>query len=53
VETSTPWLVEQILANDRYGRRIAWMSTGKILKRFFDAKVLGRKRDLFSRFGLP
>lgn len=53
VETSTPWLVEQILANDRYGRRIAWMSTGKILRRFFDAKVLGRKRDLFTRFGLP
>ncbi len=53
VETSTPWLVEQILDNDRYGRRIAWMSTGKILKRFFDAKALGRKRDLFSRFGLP
>jgi len=52
VETSTPWLVEQVLANRKSGRRIAWMTTGKLLGRFFGAKVLGRKRDLFSRFGL-
>jgi len=52
VETSTPWLVEQVLANTKSGRRIAWMTTGKLLGRFFGAKVLGRKRDLFSRFGL-
>lgn len=52
VETSTPWLVEQVLANTKGGRRIAWMTTGKLLGRFFGAKVLGRKRDLFTRFGL-
>ena len=52
VETSTPWLVEQILTNDEYGRRIAWLTTGKLMKRFFDARVLGRRRDLFSRYGL-
>lgn len=53
VETATPWIVEQVLSNREYGKRIAWMTGGKIMKRFFDAKVLGRKRDLFSRYGLP
>ena len=52
VEDVTPWLVEQILANTKSGTRIAWMSTGKMTGRFFAAKVLGRKRDLFSRYGL-
>ena len=52
VETSTPWLVEQILANRQSGRRIAWMTTSKILGRFVGAKLFGRKRELFSRFGL-
>jgi NAD(P)-dependent dehydrogenase (short-subunit alcohol dehydrogenase family) len=52
VETSTPWLVEQMLANRKSGRRIAWMTTGKLLKRFAGAKLLGQKRDLFTRFGL-
>jgi short-subunit dehydrogenase len=52
VETVTPWLTEEVLANTESGKRIAWLTGGKITKRFFDAKVLGRKRDLFSRFGL-
>ena len=52
VETVTPWLVDQILANRTQGRRIAWLTNGKMAKRFFDAKVLRRKRDLFSRFDL-
>lgn len=52
VDTAAPWIVEQILANQEYGRRVAWLTTGKILRRFFDAKVLGRRRDLFSRYGL-
>lgn len=52
VETSTPWLVEQMLANRQSGRRIAWMTTGKLMGRFTRAYVLGQKRDLFSRFGL-
>jgi NAD(P)-dependent dehydrogenase (short-subunit alcohol dehydrogenase family) len=52
VETATPWLVEQILANRENGRRIAWLSTGRITRRFFDAYVLRRKRDLFARYGL-
>jgi len=52
VETATPWLVDQILANRESGRRIAWMSTGKLLSRFVQARLLGRQRDLFSRFQL-
>jgi NAD(P)-dependent dehydrogenase (short-subunit alcohol dehydrogenase family) len=52
VETVTPWLTEQILANEKNGRRIAWMTGGKIMKRFVGAKLLGRKRDLFTRYGL-
>ena len=52
VETATPWLVEQILANRESGRRIAWLTTGKITGRFFAAYVLRRKRDLFSRYDL-
>lgn len=53
VETATPWIVDEVLANKTYGKRIAWLTGGKIMKRFFDAKVLGKKRDLFSRYGLP
>lgn len=52
VETSTPWLVDQMLANRKSGKRIAWMTTGKILRRFVGARLFGRKRDLFARFGL-
>ena len=52
VETVTPYLTEEILANSESGKRIAWMTTGKMLKRFAGAKLLGRKRDLFSRYGL-
>jgi len=52
VETAAPWLTDEVLNNERYGRRIAWLTTGKMLRRFVAAKLLGRKRDLFSRYGL-
>jgi len=52
VDVVTPWITEQILANTQSGKRIAWLTGGKIARRFFDAKVLGRKRDLFTRYGL-
>jgi hypothetical protein len=45
-------LTEEILNNKENGRRIAWMSTGKMLKRFAAAKLLGKERDMFSRYGL-
>ena len=52
VETVAPWIVSEILKNDKSGIRIAWMPLRKILLRFFKAKVLMQKRDLFSRYGI-
>ncbi len=52
VDTATPWIVDEVLANKEYGKRIAWLTGGRIMKRFFNAKVLGKKRDLFSRYDL-
>lgn len=52
VETSTSWIVGQILLNKKSGKRIAWLTTWKILSRVFQTKILGRKRDLFSRYGI-
>jgi short-subunit dehydrogenase len=52
VNDVTPWLVKQILENRESGKRIAWITGAKLAKRFFDAKVLGKKRDLFSRYNM-
>jgi len=46
VETVTPWLVEKMLANDKNGRRIRWLTTPKIIWRFISAPLL--KRDPFK-----
>ena len=46
VETVAPWLVEQVLANDKNGARIAWLSRSKIMGRFLTARF--RQRDLFG-----
>lgn len=53
VETTTPWLVEQVLADvarGKSGTQISWMTTGKLLGRFLSAPI--KKRDLFARYGL-
>ncbi len=52
VDTVAPWLVEQVLANTASGKRIAWLTGGKIAGRFLTARLPWRKRDLFSRYGL-
>jgi len=52
VEDVCPWLVDEVLANTESGKRIAWLTGGKMMKRFFDAKVLRKKRDLFDRYDL-
>jgi short-subunit dehydrogenase len=52
VETAAPWLTDQVLTNQKFGRRIAWLSGKEINKRFFKAFVLRQKRDLFSHYGL-
>ncbi len=53
VETTTPWLVDQMLATvaaGAQGKKIAWMSGGKIMARFLMAGF--NKRDLFARYDL-
>lgn len=50
VETTTPWIVERVLADDAMGTHIKWLTTGKILKRVLTAKF--NKRDLFARYDL-
>ena len=49
VETVTPWLAERVLANQKTGVRISWLSRGKIMGRFLTARF--RKRDLFGEEG--
>jgi len=34
VETVTPWLAEQALANEKQGARIEWLTKGKAMRRF-------------------
>ncbi|MBL8628517.1 MAG: SDR family oxidoreductase [Rhodospirillaceae bacterium] len=53
VETTTPWLVDQMLATvaaGESGKHIAWLTGGKIAGRFLTAGF--KKRDLFARYGL-
>ncbi len=46
VETVTPWLVDKMLANDKSGAHIEWLTTPKLIGRF--AKAPFNRRDLFS-----
>ena len=46
VETVTPWLAEQILANQKNGATIKWLTPAKMLGRFLSLPF--RKRDIFS-----
>ncbi len=34
VEEVTPWLARQVLANDKHGAQISYMTTGRLLRRF-------------------
>ena len=40
VETVTPWLVENVLANTKHGARIAWLAPGKSIWRFLKSRFL-------------
>ncbi len=46
VETVTPWLADQVLASNKPGAKVAWLTTGKAFGRFMTAGF--KKRDLFS-----
>lgn len=54
VETTTPWIVERVLADvaaGRSGTRIVWMTGAKVMGRFLGALV--KTRDVMSRYGVP
>ncbi|MBL8628516.1 MAG: SDR family oxidoreductase [Rhodospirillaceae bacterium] len=40
VETVTPWLVENVLANTKHGARIAWLTPAKSLWRFLKSRFV-------------
>jgi NAD(P)-dependent dehydrogenase (short-subunit alcohol dehydrogenase family) len=40
VETVTPWLVDQVLANQEHGARIAWLTRKKSLGRFLKSRFV-------------
>lgn len=46
VETVTPWLADQVLASNKPGAKVAWLTTGKAFGRFMTAGF--NKRDLFA-----
>ena len=46
VETVTPWLVDQVLNNDKSGENIRWLTNIKLMTRFATARF--NQRDLFS-----
>ena len=46
VETVTPWLADQVLANTRTGVRIKWLTTWRLIGRVLAAPF--RRRDLFE-----
>jgi NAD(P)-dependent dehydrogenase (short-subunit alcohol dehydrogenase family) len=48
VDTVAPWLAERVLANDRHGARISWLTTPKAAGRFLGA--LFRKREVISAY---
>ncbi len=47
VETVTPWLAQQVLATNKSGAKVAWLTSGKAFGRFMTAGF--KKRDLFAQ----
>lgn len=48
VETVSPWLADQVLATDKTGARIAWLTQFKAFTRFLTAGF--NRRDVFEGF---
>ena len=46
VETVTPWLAQQVLASNKPGAKVAWLTGGKAFGRFMTAGF--NRRDLFA-----
>lgn len=49
VETTTPWIVDRILADTRQGNNITWLTSGRMLSRGI-SMLLGQKRDVIARY---
>ena len=49
VDTVTPFLVEGMLAADKNGAAVRWLTPGKIASRFLMSRF--RKRDVFGPLG--
>lgn len=50
VETVTPYLVDGMLAADKNGAAVRWLTSGKIARRFLMSRI--RKRDVFTPLGI-
>ena len=50
VETVTPYLVDGVLAAEKNGAAVRWLTTGKVMKRFMFSRF-SKPRDLFSHLG--
>ncbi len=49
VETVAPWLAAKVLASQRHGDRIVWLTPGKAFRRFAAKFILRRRRtDVFA-----
>ena len=51
VETTTPWIIERVLQDQRQGNDITWLTSARLAQRAL-AALLGRKRDIVSRYSL-
>jgi hypothetical protein len=51
VATTTSWIVERVLANDRQGHDITWLTPARLLRRGL-GWLFGAKRDLLARYKL-
>lgn len=49
VETTTPWIVERILADSKQGNDITWLTSRRLLQRALGA-LFGARRDITSRY---
>jgi NADP-dependent 3-hydroxy acid dehydrogenase YdfG len=44
IETVTPWLVDQVLKNEKNGAKIAWLTTTKVLGRLIFGRLFCKKQ---------
>jgi len=50
VDVVTPWLAEKVLASNKNGAAVRWLTTPKVIWRFLTAKITGR--DILTPMGM-